>query len=162
VQAAVEGVVLITGVSLGRVSGRPLAVWRLRASSIAGLAVLSAGLLVFAIDVFVTDASSGDRPFAIGMLLVPLICMIAVLRLRLTLYDDRAVVRNWVGEEVIRLDDLVAVEPGRSGIRLQRRDGSAVIAESVQKSPLAEWMGRETRADRAALAILRAKDGDQG
>ncbi|MEV4621025.1 hypothetical protein AB0J74_20230 [Asanoa sp. NPDC049573] len=45
---------------------------------------------------------------------------------------------------------------GYGGLRIETRDGKAVTAWAVQKSNLANWRGRHTRADDVAATIRKA------
>ncbi|WP_030921516.1 PH domain-containing protein [Streptosporangium amethystogenes] len=66
--------------------------------------------------------------------------------LRLT--DDAVVVRNpYERTRRIPLVEIMDVSAGYSGIEITTTRGTTVVAEAVQKSNLAQWLGRQTRAD---------------
>jgi len=74
----------------------------------------------------------------------------------ITLEADRVVVRNPFGTVTVPLAQIASTSPGYAGLVLRRWDGTAVTAWAVQKTNLATWLHRETRADRVAAQILRA------
>lgn len=66
------------------------------------------------------------------------------------------VVRNPGGTRQVSLREVAAVEPGYGGLTITTVTGERVVAWAVQKSNLAKWTGRHTRADEVVAAITAA------
>lgn len=62
-------------------------------------------------------------------------------------------VQNFLGRAQISYDDIDAVGVSYAGLTIVRRSGRPVVAWAVQKSNLAIWFHRRTRADEVADAI---------
>jgi hypothetical protein len=71
------------------------------------------------------------------------------------LTDTEVVVRNPNSTRRIQLRDVAHVDPGYGGLAIATSTGERVIVWAVQKSNLAKWTGRHTRADDVATAITR-------
>ena len=76
------------------------------------------------------------------------------IRSRICAEAEGLLVVNGVGSHRIPWGDILSASPGYFGITLVRRDGTSVTAWAVQKSNLATWGGRRTRADDVAETIL--------
>jgi hypothetical protein len=74
----------------------------------------------------------------------------------ITLTDTEVVVRNPFLFQRIALKDVARVGPGYGGLVITTRGGARTSAWAVQKSNLATWTGRRTRADEVAEAIIAA------
>ena len=89
---------------------------------------------------------------------------IGALRPSITLTDSELVVRNKFRTYRIDLRTIARVDAGYHGIAVQTRHGQVVHGWAVQKSNLARWLGRQTRADLVVEAIekeLKAGAGRQ-
>ncbi|WP_430501289.1 PH domain-containing protein [Micromonospora trifolii] len=73
-----------------------------------------------------------------------------------TLTDTDVIVRNPNGSQQVSLSDVAKVEPGYGGLTITTSTGEHVVAWAVQKSNLAKWTGRHTRADEVAASITAA------
>lgn len=65
-------------------------------------------------------------------------------------------VRNPWGTQRVPLGDVAGTGGAYAGLSIQRRSGGTVAAWAVQKSNLAKWSGKTSRADEAAAAIMAA------
>ena len=82
------------------------------------------------------------------------------LRPSITLTSSELVIRNKLRTYRIDLNTIVRVDAGYYGIGVQTRHGQVVHGWAVQKSNLARWLGRHTRADLVVEAIEKeAKAG---
>lgn len=97
----------------------------------------------------------------VGAILVWLVCLVVLVlvwRCYLTPYleltDDRIVVQGPVGRREVPYDQIRGVRPGMYGLRIQTAAQGQVVAWAVQKSKMAEWAQRRTRADEAAEQIM--------
>jgi hypothetical protein len=72
------------------------------------------------------------------------------------LTDTDVIVRNPNGSQTVSLRDVAKVEPGYGGLTITTSAGHRVVAWAVQKSNLAKWTGRHTRADEVAASIMSA------
>ncbi|MGC5022645.1 PH domain-containing protein [Micromonospora sp. DT47] len=72
------------------------------------------------------------------------------------LTDTEVIVRNPNGSQHVSLRDVAKVEPGYGGLTITTSTGERVVAWAVQKSNLATWTGRHTRADEVAASIIAA------
>ncbi|MGN9810166.1 hypothetical protein ACTMSW_12505 [Micromonospora sp. BQ11] len=122
--------------------------WRVsmvgRAFGILGLVL--AGVAASAIVV------SGFDLAAKIVILVPIggyaaLAYLSALRPSITLTDSELVIRNKLRTHRIGLHTIVRVDAGYHGIGVQTRHGQVVHGWAVQKSNLARWLGRQTRAD---------------
>ncbi len=68
-------------------------------------------------------------------------------RPRLTLTATTIEVQNPLRSRSYALCGFSGASPGYAGIELERRDGEKVTAWAVQKSNIAGWLRRRTRAD---------------
>ena len=82
-------------------------------------------------------------------------------RSRMELRDDRLILRYAFRSRVASLDTLVALTAGRQGLWFQTVDGAQFGSPGLigEKSSLASWLGRRTRADDMVDAILAARPG---
>jgi len=78
---------------------------------------------------------------------------LAVLRPFVALSDTELVIRNPWGLRRVELSDISRVDVGYSGLTITTTTGSQIVAWAVQKSNLAKWTGRQTRADQVAATI---------
>ncbi|MCU1484012.1 MAG: hypothetical protein JWN67_758 [Actinomycetia bacterium] len=78
------------------------------------------------------------------------------LRPSITLDGEEVVVRNPIRTTTVPVGDITNVEASYGGIRIGRANDTPVIAWSVQKSNLAIWFNRRTRADDVAAALREA------
>lgn len=129
--------------------------WRTtRAARIAGL-MLSMLFVLMAFAIMAVDHDlSAVTPLVI-CLGVALACWRAV-NSALTLTQTELVIRNPVLTYQVKLEDIIDVRPGYSGIEVMKSDGSKVSAWAVQKANYSAWAGKETRADVVASCIRRA------
>jgi hypothetical protein len=70
---------------------------------------------------------------------------------------DEVEVRNPWGTRRVPLSDVAGTGGAYAGLSIERHSGGPVNAWAVQKSNLAKWTGKATRADEAAAAILAAR-----
>ncbi|MGC1214043.1 MAG: hypothetical protein WA890_22630 [Micromonospora sp.] len=85
---------------------------------------------------------------------------VSALRPSITLTSSELVIRNKLRTYRIDLNTIVRVDAGYHGIGVQTRHGQVVHGWAVQKSNLARWLGRHTRADLVVEAIEKeAKAG---
>lgn len=70
------------------------------------------------------------------------------------LTETELIVRNPYGQRRVALPDVVDAAPGYGGLTVTTSTGEHVVAWAVQKSNLATWTGRRTRADEVAEAIV--------
>jgi PH (Pleckstrin Homology) domain-containing protein len=94
-------------------------------------------------------------PFLVGLL----IWWLATIRPALTLTGTEVIVRNPIRIIRMPLGDVTGVRPGRRGVTICVADDCKVAAWAVQKSLLARWTGRDTRADQVSEAIRAAAQG---
>lgn len=80
----------------------------------------------------------------------------SALRPSITLTNSELVIRNKFRTYRIDLNTIVRVDAGYHGVGVQTRHGQ-VHGWAVQKSNLARWLGRETRADLVVEAIEKAR-----
>ncbi|MEU8377530.1 PH domain-containing protein [Micromonospora sp. NPDC048894] len=66
------------------------------------------------------------------------------------------IVRNPGGKRQVRLPDVATVGTGYGGLTITTLTGEHLTAWAVQKSNLAKWTGRHTRADEVAATIIAA------
>ena len=94
-------------------------------------------------------------PFLVGLML----WWLSTIRPALTLTGEEVIVRNPVRTTRVPLADIADARPGRRGVTIRTCDDREVAAWAVQKSTLARWSGRDTRADQVAEAIRAAVRG---
>ena len=94
-------------------------------------------------------------PFLVGLML----WWLATIRPALTLSETEVIVRNPIRIIRVPLADVTDARPGRRGVTICVADDCKVAAWAVQKSGLARWTGRDTRADQVAEAIRAAVRG---
>ncbi|HEX5594594.1 MAG TPA: hypothetical protein VFX61_01020 [Micromonosporaceae bacterium] len=75
------------------------------------------------------------------------------LRPSITLTNSELVIRNKFKTYQIELNTIVRVDAGYGGIGVQTKHGQVIHGWAVQKSNLARWLGRHTRADLVVEAI---------
>ncbi|MEV0713812.1 PH domain-containing protein [Asanoa sp. NPDC050611] len=92
--------------------------------------------------------------FGLAAVLLP---ALLALRPAVTLTETDVEVRNPLRTQRLPLADVADAKTGYGGLRIETRDGRAVTAWAVQKSNLANWTGRRTRADDVADAIAGAR-----
>jgi hypothetical protein len=61
--------------------------------------------------------------------------------------DTELTVRNPLGTHRLPWKEVEGATPGYSGVTVYRRNGAPVTAWAVQKSNLAAWRNKQTRAD---------------
>lgn len=61
--------------------------------------------------------------------------------------DHELTIRNPLGTHRLAWADIEGATPGYSGVAVHRREGASVTAWAVQKSNLASWRNKRTRAD---------------
>lgn len=81
----------------------------------------------------------------------------SALRPSITLTNSELVIRNKFRTYRIDLNTIVRVDAGYHGVGVQTRHGQVVHGWAVQKSNLARWLGRQTRADLVVEAIEKAR-----
>jgi hypothetical protein len=96
------------------------------------------------------------------VLVAPFVTMavFAALRPYVAVGSEGIEVQNPVRRHQISWSNVIGVTPGYSGLSFQTKDGKTVTAWAVQKSNLATWRGKETRADRVAAEIRLLVQGD--
>lgn len=72
------------------------------------------------------------------------------------LTHDELVMRNPFSTDRIPLREVVVLDPGYSGLSVMTAGKGAYVAWAVQKSNIAYWAGRHTRADHVAEEIRKA------
>ncbi|MET8262181.1 PH domain-containing protein [Micromonospora sp. NPDC005553] len=72
------------------------------------------------------------------------------------LTDTEVILRNPNASQHIALRDVRIVDAGYGGLTITTSTNERVVAWAVQKSNLAKWTGRHTRADDVAASITRA------
>ncbi len=71
--------------------------------------------------------------------------------------DDRIIrIVNPFASHVLRLNEVVAIEPSYSGLEIRSADGGKTTAWAVQRSNYSLFVGRRTRSDRVADEIRAA------
>ena len=71
--------------------------------------------------------------------------------------DDRTIcVVNPFASHVLRLDEIVAIEPSYSGLEIRVADGGRTTAWAVQRSNFSLFLGQRSRSDRVADEIRAA------
>jgi hypothetical protein len=121
----------------------------------------------FGLWVLVRAALSGARDgfdlaiaYGLGLgLAAVLVPLLIAVRPSVTLTDTDVEVRNPLRTRRVPLGEIADAKTGYGGLRIETRDGRAVNAWAVQKSNLASWSGRHTRADDVADAIRKAARG---
>jgi hypothetical protein len=86
-----------------------------------------------------------------------LLSLLLAVRPAVTLSETDVEVRNPLRTRRVPLAEVADAKTGYGGLRIEIRDGRAVTAWAVQKSNLASWTGRRTRADDVADAIAGAR-----
>jgi hypothetical protein len=82
--------------------------------------------------------------------------VLTALRPYVALTDADLVVRNPLRARRISIGHVSRVAPGYGGLTVTTTGGTQIVAWAVQKSNLAQWTGRHTRADDVAEAINKA------
>lgn len=118
------------------------------------------GILVLVVSGIVASAIiASGLDLASKVVPVVLLCGLAAvvhvnaLRPSITLASSELVIRNRFRTYRIGLDTIARVDAGYHGIGVQTRHGQVVHGWAVQKSNLARWLGRHTRADLVVEAI---------
>ncbi|GAA1844969.1 PH domain-containing protein [Asanoa iriomotensis] len=134
--------------------------WRVSpAGRVAGIVFIAFGawVVVRALLAVARDGLELSLGYALVFgLAVGLAPMLLALRPAVTLTDTEVEVRNPLRTRRLPLGEVVDAKTGYGGLRIETRDGRAVSAWAVQKSNLASWSGRHTRADEVADAIRKA------
>jgi hypothetical protein len=86
---------------------------------------------------------------------------VAVLRPFVGLSDTELVVRNPRETRSVELSDIDNVSAGYGGLTVTTTIGPPLVIWAVQKSNLAKWTGRKTRADEVAAAINEAAESSR-
>lgn len=123
------------------------------------LALTIAGLLAVLV-LWITADDDVELVFLVVtyvVLVAPLAAMasLAALRPYVAVEPDGIEIQNPVRRHRILWNNVAGVTPGYSGLTFQTKEGETVTAWAVQKSNLATWRGRKTRADRVAAEIRR-------
>lgn len=134
--------------------------WRVRRSNRIAAAVFLPGVFSgVAIDAVLLQRT---EPYWIGALLIAVglagVWLFAF-RPRLTLDGTEVLVRNPLRAVRFDLGEVLAVEPGYSGVEFHLRSGRTVRAWAVQKANAAWMLGRETRADVVAASFNERASG---
>ncbi len=72
---------------------------------------------------------------------------------RISITGDDLVVRNPLRTRRIPVAEVTDVQPGYSGLQFSQLSGPNVVGWAVQKTNVAQWLRRETRADRIAAEV---------
>ncbi|GIF65354.1 hypothetical protein Ais01nite_33890 [Asanoa ishikariensis] len=123
--------------------------------------VIGIVFMAFGLWVMVRAALAGARDgydlgiwygfgFGLAAVLVPLLF---ALRPAVILTGTDVEVRNPLRTRRVPLAEITDAKTGYGGLRIETRDGRAITAWAVQKSNVASWSGRHTRADEVADAI---------
>lgn len=92
-------------------------------------------------------------PFLVTAIAVPHRC-------RVVLEKDGVTIGRFLKGQSIRWSEIESASPSYFGIQIYKHDGSSVVCPAVQKSNLASWLGKRTRADDLAdLITTRARGG---
>ena len=130
--------------------------WRVSlAGRVVGILVLVlAGVVASAIVVSGLDLTAKVVPV---MFLGALAAFVYVNALRpsIALTSSELVIRNRFRTYRIDLNTIARVDAGYHGVCVQTRHGQVVHGWAVQKSNVARWLGRHTRADLVVEAIER-------
>lgn len=136
--------------------------WRSRLLSRLGLGVAALGLLGVPVVMVAMLAAGPLEPEAIGwtfaivVLTLPGVVafILAAVRPRVCAGTSALKVRNLVATHHVPWEEVLQAEPGYYGIIIRRRTEADVVAVAVQKSNMASWLGRRTRADLVAERIM--------
>ncbi len=111
-----------------------------------GVAVAVRGLVGVSVLLFITAAVAGLATWRCAS--VPFIAS----------SPEGIVVQNPLLRRTIPWQSVRRIQGGYYGLRITTKEGDTVIAWAVQKSNVAKWTKRRTRADRVATALLARKD----
>ncbi len=96
-----------------------------------------------------------------GVILIWLIAvavMLSIWRWYLVPYvelgPEQLVVQGPFARHTVRCASIRDVKPGVLGLRIETRRGDSFLGWAIQKSKVADWMRKETRADEVAAAIM--------
>ncbi len=106
-----------------------------------------------------------SEPYWLGALLVlsgALLVWLFAFRPRLILDVDQVIVRNPLRTRRLDLRDVVAVEPGYSGVEFHRRSARPVRAWAVQKTNASWMLGLRTPADAVAATLTECAEAARG
>jgi hypothetical protein len=136
-------------------------VWRVtRAMRVVGITVA----VCFVALAWSVTAVGFTASAAIAMWLVALLVALGVWRWYLVPYvaltPDGLVVQGVFAYRSVRYRAIREAKPGLYGMRVQTTDDDAFVAWAVQKSKLAEWTHRHTRADTVVGAIMERVELD--
>jgi hypothetical protein len=95
---------------------------------------------------------------ALALILAALAIAMAF-RARLELRRDELISRSLLRTQSIPLESIVGVTPTEAGLRIETRDGRSYGSPSFigEKSRLSTMLGRRTRSDEIADAIMKAR-----
>lgn len=131
-------------------------IWRVStAGRVAGV-VLVVGWLALALGITLGGGAPGGAVALIwwsGLLLVPWVWRWAFVPY-VALKADGVFIQNRITSKFVPYPEITRVSGGYYGLTLRTSRGDVVIAWAVQKSNLARWLHRQTRADEVAQAIV--------
>jgi hypothetical protein len=110
------------------------------------------GLAACAALVLINGGVVGLIP-GVAFPLLAYVLWVRILRPRMVATDDGVEIHNGRRTERVAWRDIVRCEAGYDGTVITCSDGRQVLAPYPQKSNLATWLGRTTKADRAAVYI---------
>lgn len=121
-----------------------------------GLPLLVAGVVYF-------DEAGEDPLGTLLMFVMGLLLTFGPFRPCVRLDDDTVFARGIFFSRQFPLQDLKEVVPGYGGLTFVTADGREFEATGVgEKSNIARWLGRRTKADSLADVLYAARDGRRG
>lgn len=132
--------------------------FRARRSSRALVALtLITTVLLLAVD-SLRATGSADAIADLAVFAPPFVAMwwLCAVKPRLSVFEHELVIRNPLATRTVAMNDLTGVEAGYGGLVLTLRGGDQIRVWAVQKSNVANWLGRRVRADEVA-DLLRKK-----
>lgn len=97
-----------------------------------------------------------EIPYQLGLIFVAACSVAVVHRTRVELDDDQLTLTYVFRRKVLPVQSIVSVETSRQGLIIKTQDGRTCLSPMGvgQKAPMAKWLGRRTRADDIADAIM--------
>lgn len=90
------------------------------------------------------------------LLIATAIIWTVTFRVPVAVSSDRLVIRNPIRTHIIRLTDIVEIEPEYEGLRITTMDGRVLTAVAIQRWNVTAFLRRRSRAD-DAVDFIRSR-----
>lgn len=122
-------------------------------------AIISLAFLVIAVSILATGGIHQKLAYLAEcafFLVASILIALYVAATSLTIKKDVITVSNFGHRRDVSLRDITSLHPGYYGTEIHYRNGGWWISIAVQKARISTWLGKKTRADEIAEAVMSA------